>query len=93
MEIWKFFYGNFRYFLSKFLAKISIFDQNFDFKPKLLAKSSIFDQNFDFKPKFRIFNQTCDFTPKFRLVAKILIDGQNLEYLIKLAILELNFYW
>ena len=52
---------------------ISIFDQNFDFRPKFRfsTKISIVDQNFDFRPKFRfstkisIFDQNFDFSKDF----------------------------
>jgi len=54
---------------SRFLTKITIFDQNPDFWPKsrFLSKITIFDQNHDFWPKSRfltkipIFDQNWDF--------------------------------
>jgi len=75
-------------------AKISIFDQNFDFDqisiflPKLrfLAKISIFGQisifcqNFDFWPKFRFFFQNFDFWPKFRFLTKFRFLKKTLKF-------------
>ena len=56
----------------RFLNKISIFDQNFNF-----SKTSIFDQNFDFWHQFwfltkiSIVEQNFNFWPKFQFVTKI----------------------
>ena len=53
------FYFRVRNFWPKFLSKISIFDQIFDFRPKFryLRKISIFDQNFNFWQKYLIFDK------------------------------------
>jgi len=57
----------------RFLTKMSIFDQIFDFWPqfrflpkfRFLTKISIFDQNFDFWQKFRFLTKTSIFDQKF----------------------------
>jgi len=79
----------------RFLTKISIFDQNFDFWSKFgfLTKISIFDQNFYIWPKFRflikiwIFDQSFDFWPKFRFLTKISIFDQNFDFWSKFRFL------
>ena len=67
---------------SRFLTKISIFDQNFNFSPKFgfLTKISIFEQNFDLGPKFRfltkssIFDQNFNFYQNLNFWPKILFS-------------------
>ena len=63
------------------MTKISIFDQNFDFRPKFrfLLKILIFDQIFRFLTKILIFDK------------KLTIFDQNFDFWQKMTIFEQNF--
>ena len=86
----------FRFFLPKFkcFPKISIFDQNFDFRPKFWFSTKIsifrenidFDQNFNSSPKFLWW--------KFRFLTKISIFDQSFNYWTKFPFFAQNIeFW
>jgi len=62
----------------RFLTKILIFDEIFDFRPTLVQ--FIFDQKFDFWSKVRFFYETLDFSPKLRFLTKASIFDQNFNF-------------
>ena len=78
----------------RFLNKILIFEQNFDFWTKCLNKISIFEQNFDFWTKFlnKIFEQNTRTkqNTKFRFFNKIRGPNkiQNFDFWIKFRFLN-----
>jgi len=88
----------------RFLTKILIVDQNFNFWEKLwfLSKISIVDQNFNFWEKLWFlsinfyFSEISDFCAKFRLLTKISIFERNCDFwakfrlLTKISIFERN---
>ena len=85
----------------RFLTKISIFDQNFDFRQKfrLWTKISIFHKNFNFSQKFQfftkisIFNKNFDFPQKFPFSTKISIFDKNFDFQQKFGFLKKNWFW
>ena len=66
----------------EFLAKISIFDQNYVFLSKfqLLDKHAIFWPQLPFLIKMSIFGQTCNFWSKFRFFGQLAIFCHNFDF-------------
>jgi len=75
----------------RFLTKIFIFDQNFDFWPKFrfLTKISIFDQKFDFWPKVRFLTTISIFDQNFEFYWILGVLGSKLWFFSK----HFDVYW
>ena len=73
----------------KFCTKISMFQQNFDFRPKfrLLMKIWFLSLKFDFWSKFEFLIKNFDIWPKFRFLIKIKIFWPKFRVLTKISIL------
>ena len=77
------------FFFTRFLIKLSVFDQTFRFwsKFRFFDQNFVFDQTFSFWPNFQFLIKISIFWPKFRF-------WPNFQFLTKLSVFDQNFdFW